>query len=67
MKVAQETRYPWDGAVKITIAPPQRATVRGERPHPRLGAQRAGAERSLSLPRQGAPAATVTVNGQPCR
>ena len=25
VKVAQETRYPWDGAVKITVTPDQAA------------------------------------------
>ena len=53
----QETRYPWDGAVKMTVTPEQARDVRGQRPHPRLGAQRAGAERPLSLHRQGRRAA----------
>ena len=45
----QDTRYPWDGAVKMTVTPATRATLRDQRAHSRLGAQRAGAERPLSL------------------
>ena len=50
VKLTQETRYPWDGAVhadrRRRIAP---ADVHHQRAHPGLGAQRAGAERPLPV------------------
>ena len=66
LKVAQETRYPWDGAVKMTVTPDKGAPVHRQRPHPRLGAQRAGARRPLSLHGQGRRRrGTIKVNGTP--
>ncbi len=52
VKIVQTTRYPWDGAVKMTRHARARAAVHRQRANPRLGAQRAGAEHALSLSRQ---------------
>ena len=64
LKVVQETRYPWDGAVKMTVTPDKARRFALQRPHPRLGAQRAG-RRAISIASWIRPtaAATITVNG----
>ena len=49
VKLTQETRYPWDGAVRITVEPDTARPVRVEAAHPGLGAQRGGAERPVSI------------------
>jgi uncharacterized protein len=64
VKVMQQTRYPWDGAVQIAVAPdaPRRFTVNVRIP---------GWARDEAVPStlyrftDAAPAATVAVNGQP--
>ena len=63
-QVTQETRYPWDGGVKMTVKPDQPGEAHDQRPHSRLGAQRAGAERPLPVRRQVADAPSVKVNGK---
>ena len=50
-RCAQETRYPWDGAVRLTVTPDRAGRLHDQRAHSRLGAQRAGAERPVPLPR----------------
>ena len=39
LKIVQDTRYPWDGAVKMTVTPDEGAPVRLQHPHPGLGSQ----------------------------
>ena len=39
VKMTQETRYPWDGAVKMTVNPDQAGRAHHPRAHSRLGAQ----------------------------
>ena len=41
VQMVQETRYPWDGAVRITVTPQTPGPFTMRRPHSRLGAQRA--------------------------
>jgi hypothetical protein len=63
--MVQETRYPWDGAVKICGESRSGRRRDDSRAHPRMGAQRSGAHRSLSL-RRSIPRrqATIKVNGR---
>ena len=49
VKMVQDTRYPWDGAVRITVEPDSRGTLPIEVARSRVGAQRARAERSVSF------------------
>ena len=51
VKLTQETRYPWDGAVKITVAPEPAGTFAINVRIPGWARERAGARRSLPLPR----------------
>ncbi len=60
VRLTQQTRYPWDGAVKLTVAPDADRDLRDQRAHSRLGARRAGAGRSLSVPRRRRRPATIT-------
>ena len=48
-RLVQETRYPWDGAVRITRRPRHARPLRPPRARPRLGPRRARPERPLPL------------------
>ena len=65
VKMTQETRYPWDGAVRMTVTPDRRTRLHGQRPHSRLGA-RTSRSRAISIASSSRPAnlSMLKVNGQ---
>ena len=66
VRLVQETRYPWDGAVRITVSPDREDPLRAPRPDPGVGPRRAGAERPLSLRSMRlSEEVALRVNGQP--
>ena len=49
VEIAQETRYPWDGAVRLTVTPDRPGPLMINVRIPGVGARRARAERPLSV------------------
>jgi DUF1680 family protein len=49
LQIEQQTRYPWDGAVKMTVNPGCRRPADDSRAHSGMGAQPTGGQRSVSL------------------
>ena len=64
LKMTQETRYPWAGAVKHRRRPRARRHVHRQRAHSRLGAQRAGAGRLYRFRRHHRAPVRSALNGK---
>ena len=65
VKVVQETRYPWDGAVKLTVTPDQAAAFAVKVRIPGWARNEPVPSNLYTFVDKSAEAATVKVNGQP--
>ena len=65
VKVVQETRYPWDGAVKLTVTPDQAAAFAVKVRIPGWARNEPVPSNLYTFVDKSADAATVKVNGQP--
>ena len=55
VKLAQQTDYPWDGRVRLTVTPERAVRIHPLPAHPGLGAGPAGSQRPLPLRRTEGP------------